>query len=330
MHIYSLSFDMFKKNWADGIGYGKFKTEFNKEQADFFSTHSLNDTRALLADNTYYAFNDYLQWIVETGVAGLIGMILTLYFLFRRCRQLHARYGISPLLLTVQSCLLCIAVSSLFSYPMHCILVQFFTLLFVGVLLFYPLKTENRVFKMPALLFYRILVLSVLLYYLYSTANHLAIKRKEQLAFELTKKGCKHKATDLYRELIAADHLHGYNHYFLAKRLYYSGNLTEAHRAIITCQKYYSGNDVFLLEAQIEVELEKYDDAETSLKKAVYMVPDRMTSRYKLMKFYIMRKDTAAARHWANSILSMRVKIKSSRTDVVLAATKDSIVKWGL
>ncbi len=55
-----------------GIGYGKFKVRYNELQANYFSKKSINNNEALLADNTYYMFNDPLQFIIETGLVGLL------------------------------------------------------------------------------------------------------------------------------------------------------------------------------------------------------------------------------------------------------------------
>ena len=57
-NIYSISFDIWRDNWQQGIGLGKFKARFNEYLANYFSTHSIESKRALLADNTFYAFND--------------------------------------------------------------------------------------------------------------------------------------------------------------------------------------------------------------------------------------------------------------------------------
>lgn len=62
--------------------------------------------------------------------------------------------------------------------------------------------------------------------------------------------------------------------------------------------------------------------AEESYKHAVYMVPNRMTSRFDLLNYYIRQKDTIDAVRWANSILNMPVKVPSMRTENMLKKTR--------
>ena len=84
LHIYHLSLKLLRENWLHGIGFQKFRVEFNEQQAAYFSNRSLDDNISLLADNTFYAFNDTLQWIIETGIVGFLIFVLFFAFLLRR------------------------------------------------------------------------------------------------------------------------------------------------------------------------------------------------------------------------------------------------------
>lgn len=69
-------------------------------------------------------------------------------------------------------------------------------------------------------------------------------------------------------------------------------------------------------------ELGNYKEAEKEYQISLYMVPNRMKSRYDLMNLYLQQKDTANAIYWANSILEMPVKIPSQVTRQLQIQTK--------
>ena len=79
--IYKISFKMFLEHPITGIGWGNFQREYNLYQAAFFKSGNYTQKEFLLADNTFYAFNDYWQLIVETGLVGGLCLITFIIFL---------------------------------------------------------------------------------------------------------------------------------------------------------------------------------------------------------------------------------------------------------
>lgn len=71
---------MFKQNFFEGIGIGNFQVLYGHYQAAYFGAGQYSIKELLLADNTYYAFNDYFQLIIEIGIDGLIILILIVRF----------------------------------------------------------------------------------------------------------------------------------------------------------------------------------------------------------------------------------------------------------
>ncbi len=67
--------------------------------------------------------------------------------------------------------------------------------------------------------------------------------------------------------------------------------------------------------AEVEYELKNYQQAEKDYKTAIYMVSNKMMSRYDLFNFYLNMKDTTNAIYWATSILNMPVKVPSPITN---------------
>lgn len=331
IHIYCISLCIFSDNLLTGIGVGKLKATFNEYQANFFSKSDIDSQRALLADNTFYAFNDYLQWAAETGLFGILVLGITFFYLIRRAQLIQRVYPHKPIIIATTASLLCLAVAALFSYPLQTLPGQFLGLILVGVIYFYPLASENmtRVWRIVAVLI-RFLYVSVSAYFLIHSFYFIKSKISEKKAYQLEMSGFKTQAMEEYKTLSHYYPSYGHNTFKYAELLYYSNELNEARFTLEITQKTYIDNRVYKLKAKIENELGNFREAEKYYLRAIYMVPNRMSSRYDLMNFYISRKDTQAAIKWANSILNMPVKVPSERTKMMLNATKDSLSKWNL
>jgi len=327
-HIYSISINMFRDNWATGIGPGKFKTLFNEYQADYFSQNDIDSKRALLADNTFYAFNDYLQLGIETGLPGLVLLALILSFLVRRTRLLQNEYKNNRIIIAAASGMICIATASLFSYPMQVWQIQLPALVFTGIIIFFPFENDKLSFiSKTVIASVRGLYLVIAGFFVFTTV--LVVKRKimEKDTFKLAMAGYKSKAIERYRKLSNYYPVNGHNSFLLAQQLYYSNRLDDALPILLEARKNYVDNEVYRLKGQIENESGKYKEAEKSYLRTIYMVPNRMASRFDLMKFYLERFDTTKAIHWCKSILTMPVKVPSERTKNMLTETKEILKK---
>ncbi len=319
---------MLLDNWVHGIGLGKFKSKFNEYQADYFAKNNLDNKRALLADNTFYAFNDYLQWIIETGVWGLLFLAMVLYFTIRRIIFLNKDNLKKPILVSATAALICIAVASLFSNPLQVIPIQGIVLICLGVIAFYPNKRSDfSTTKKLISFFYRGFVMVLAVIFINNAWNVYKRKQIEKEAFELTQSGYKTEAIARYKTLIEKYPETGYNWFLYSQQLYYSNRLVEAKESLDKCRLYYVDNKVYKLKAAIEEELNMYPEAEKSYLRAIYMVPNRMGSRLDLLNFYIARNDTSKAVYWARSILTMPIKVLSDRVDNILRETKSILEK---
>jgi O-antigen polymerase len=74
--IYKVTSEIVKDHPAMGVGYDRFKAEYMNAQANWFAGKKLT-AESVLADNSYYAFNEPLQFTVENGLIGLLLISLT-------------------------------------------------------------------------------------------------------------------------------------------------------------------------------------------------------------------------------------------------------------
>jgi O-Antigen ligase len=327
-HIYELSVEILRGNWVAGIGLGKFKAHFNEYQANYFSQHDIDSKRALLADNTFYAFNDYLQWVIETGLSGLLFLVLLLYLTFKRISYLKREHGNKPTLVSATASLLCIAVAAMFSYPLQVIPIQTMVLVCFGIIAFYPVSNPVVSVKQKfASSSYKILILLITFAFISKVWNEFNSKKMEKEAFQLAMSGYKTAAINKYKKIVEKYPRPGYNWFLYAQQLYYANQLPAAYKSLKKGMLYYVDNKVYKLKADIEQELKMYPEAEKSYLRTIYMAPNRMGSRFDLLNFYVARNDTTKAVYWAKSILNMPVKVPSIRVDNILRETKSILEK---
>lgn len=85
--IYKVSAGMLKNNWLFGIGSGRFKVQYNQSQAAYFAMHNINSKEAMLADNTFYTFNDLFQVIIENGLIGFLFLLAIIFVFIKQIKK---------------------------------------------------------------------------------------------------------------------------------------------------------------------------------------------------------------------------------------------------
>lgn len=107
---------MFTEYPITGIGWGNFQREYGLHQATYFQAGNYSQKEFLLADNTFYAFNDYWELIVETGSIGAGCLFTFLYFIVRLAyHRLHTTPN-DDLLKFLLALLLVIGIAALFTH----------------------------------------------------------------------------------------------------------------------------------------------------------------------------------------------------------------------
>ncbi len=117
--VYKITAEKLKESWISGIGYGQLKVRYNEYQASYFSQHDIDSKEASFADNTFYAFNDVLQILIENGIIGLLVTILIMTSLFWKINKTQIPPESKHLFIAATASLICILSSALFSYPLQ-------------------------------------------------------------------------------------------------------------------------------------------------------------------------------------------------------------------
>jgi len=106
-------------NWLKepifGFGYGSFGVEYLKWQSNYFRDGGTSDEE-YLADTVYVAFNEPLQILLETGLAGfLICVTLSLVIFNAKCLASEDRVAFG----SVKAVLLFILASAILTFSFH-------------------------------------------------------------------------------------------------------------------------------------------------------------------------------------------------------------------
>lgn len=112
LFIWKITTDIFKDNSINGVGFDRFKAYYMNYQGEYF--RNIGETEeAFVADNTYYAFNELLQFITEQGLIGLLLLFFVIVFLF----NIKVNKEQSAILQLVLTGLIAIVIFAFFSYP---------------------------------------------------------------------------------------------------------------------------------------------------------------------------------------------------------------------
>src|SRR5690606_471920 len=82
LFIWHVSTEIIKDNPLTGVGFDRFKAHYMNYQAAYFMEATDAD-ESLVADNSYYAFNEFLQFIVEEGWLGGLMLMGLVYLIFK-------------------------------------------------------------------------------------------------------------------------------------------------------------------------------------------------------------------------------------------------------
>jgi len=326
--IFKISAGMLKDNWLFGIGQGQFKVYYNDYQAEYFSSHNLDSKEALLADNTFYAFNDFFQALIENGLIAFLILAAIMFLLIHQKNKTEITSGNKHLFTAAVASLICILTGSLFSYPLQIFPIAIQATLCLAIINSYPSSLKNVVtLSKKGIRLARVVFVLLSAFLFFHISYYFYYKQKGLQAFELNKSGFRQEAIKTYKELSSSYIKDGNMLYLYAQELYYSNQLIKSQRTLNKAKSYFCSNDVYKLSASIEKELKNFEQAEKDYKTAIYMVPNRMISRKNLLDFYLERKDTVNAIYWAQSIINMPVKIPSQITKAVQKNTYQILQK---
>jgi len=309
--IYKISATICRDHFPQGIGWGNFKAVYNNYQAAYFRKGTYSTTELLAADNTYFAFNDYFQWIIEGGWMAIAGMVIGAAFISLGIAR-NLRKGTTPLLNIAIAQLVAIMIAACFTHVFEKPLYQFVA---VGAVSLLFLRWQYAL--IPALLVLLIYHAHYIRYY----QDYQRLKEAQQLALAGNRMALLTTGEALYPAFRKEPEflmIYGSMLLEMEEREKAPRILREA------CALRPTSTWLAKLGAAYELAGDKAS-AETTYLQAVYMVPNRFGAKMQLFTFYEQQGRREEMMHWGRIILQQPVKIPSAQVDRILQRVKQKM-----
>ncbi|MGB4776268.1 MAG: O-antigen ligase family protein [Daejeonella sp.] len=314
--IYKISGRIFSDHWLHGIGLGKFKTTYLYYQADYFRSGDYTVKELLLADNTYYAFNDYFQFIIETGLIGVVLIIIT-FLSFTYLIIKANKNSKSFILILACGQLIAILTAALFNYVLCSLSVQLAIIICISIIMFFALKIKF-IYKCITISFITIMlfILALGIPYRFNPDYFYALQQIPNIK-ELDRTGFKLEARQKLASVAGVLHENSEYLELYSQQQAAEGDLENALNTLKKLIKKSVSNNLYVRLGNIYSRLGKSRNAEQAYLMAVYMVPNRFQSRYILYQFYRETGQYQKAISCAKSILALPVKIPSDEVEQI-------------
>lgn len=299
--IWRVSADMIADAPLFGHGIDGFSKEYMIYQANYFKENPTSYFTSV-ADNVVYPFNEFIHIWILYGIAGLLPVMLLLWFTFvnsdKRMESNIMKAGLSSLL-----------IFSFFSYPFAVF----------PLLLFYPFLCGTihskiyyrfRITNMKGI--FMLLIIAVLIM---QTAKDILFLRRISSSLSTL-----YERDDADMNHIDYEKIKGninFNDYYATWLVQQSNTGNERLKDM------YPSCETYCLLGNYYVERKDYKLAEYYFQEASFMIPTRLRPKYNLWELYKDTGQTEKALEMANSILTMKLKIESAYTLRMKRRVKD-------
>jgi len=292
-----------------GVGLGKVGAAIGEVQADFYSANNVDQALIDRADVPFYAFNEYIQIGVESGVLGLVLFLALMVVVLMRAYK-NKQYG-------VMGALVSLSVFAFFSYPFS---VLPFLIVLVALLALGQVGQADETAHQPSKVF---------------PVNHASMISKRQLLRSLPvsllcmgvivaclinryptlqawrdwKDGKMLMNAHLFED--AAESMKPLYPYlndqpeFLfdyARSLSKAGRFDESNRVLERCMAFSGDPMLYNVYGKNLAALHRYEAAKSAYEQAYNRVPNRLYPLYLLARLYVELGDTLGARHTAEKL----------------------------
>ncbi|GAB3927532.1 O-antigen ligase family protein [Larkinella terrae] len=319
--VWRVGSGLFNRNILFGIGFEQFKAHFGNLQSEFMETRLNNPALVERADYVPYAFNDFLQILIENGLVGLIIFVAVLILTFRNgFRQIHTK---SPFLIGSLGALVSLSIAGFFSYPFEVPIIWLSFLFFIGIISFLS-KEENIKLAghLPGVKILAVSAIYLMILVLKNEIHLIKAKADWRKARDLLSSHSYEKSADIYRAAFAQsprqpEVLLGYG-----KALYMTGKFKQSATVLEKASAYTSDPFLYMNLGNAYLKLNQYTQSEKAYKKAVSIIPNRLYPRYLLARMYVETGDFASAKNVADYIIKMPIPVSSPASRQIMEEMK--------
>ena len=321
--IYKVSWNMFADNFLTGIGFGEFQINYNLYQSAYFRTGHFTEKEFLLADSVFFTFNDYWQFIIEFGLIGLIMLIVISLLIVKTIKKMLNANPLDSFIKLIVSLLLVIFTAALFTHVFEKEVFQVFIVISLAWFVYIdyfgkPVSNINNI----------IFIIFSLGFVVFRYANDimfLSSYNKFEKAKLLSANGYKLESQKLYNEVYPKlKNDAGFLIYYCDEFFDYKDSKLVLKDYLLLSEKR-TDYRVYLKLALIYERLKQNHKAEETYLKAIYMVPNRFSSRLELFNFYLSAKKNAKAKALGEITLKMPIKIPSPRIILIKKEIEEKI-----
>lgn len=330
LFIWKVSTEIIKENSIFGVGFDRFNAHYMNSQANYFVRNG-ETTEALVSDNTYYAFNEFVQFITENGFVGFILLIALLYFILKTKTVKENNY----LSVILKLSLLTICVFAFFSYPMQILPIK---LVIIFLLASLTKLSTNKInlfektkisFQKPILkvcVIIGFLVIGVFSFnYIYKLDNSF---KNWKLALSSYQYGDYESAIEEYEQAYPelknnGDFLMNYG-----KTLSIYKQDEKAIKILKQAKNHLNTTIIETALGDAYKNLKEYDKAEMAYKNAANMIPIRFYPMYLLAKLYEESEQKEKAITMAKTILGKDIKVPSTAIKEIKTEMKKIISNY--
>ncbi len=280
----------------------------------FSGTYLLNTKENYLADNTFYANNDYLQFVAEFGIFGLIGVtiffLIAIPYILKNIR--HHLVSNEDYFITT---FIPFLIGGFISYPFHnYYTIYLFSSLAVLRLLMLICNKSQRKSHQRVMIGY--IILSLLLLSVNEYSFYQSNKRMKEVS-ALEKIGQNNDALKLLDLEIKSNGFQKANTLKFASLLAGFRLYDSSIKILLQNHNKCCSREFHLLLGDMYNFNDDSANAKVQYLNALYITPHKLVARNKLMLLYQKYQDTVKLKFWANEIIHTPLKIKSDEAETI-------------
>jgi O-antigen polymerase len=327
--IWKVTTKMIADNPVFGVGFDQFKTLYMNYQANHFDRNG-ETLESLVADNTNYAFNEWLQFLAENGLLGFLLLLIVVFVLI----QTKVKYRHKVMALISKSVLAAICIFACFSYPMQILPIKMVIIFLVAMLAnstSYNFQFNIKCYSSKRLAF-KISFVTLSYVIIYQTYTY---TRKIDEGFKAWNNALKSHQYGDYNGAIQEFDLA----YPILKKdgdflMNYGKTLSMAkqhNKAIIVLEqaKHYRNNIIIATALGDSYKATRqYNKAEKAYQQAINMAPGKFYANYLLAKLFDASGQEAEAVTMAKKLLNKEIKIPSTAIREIQGEMKKILIKY--
>lgn len=301
--IWKISLLSFLDHPFIGVGYNFFSVEYLNFQADYFSKGGTKE-EVLLADANFQAFNEFLKFLIENGILGVILIVASLFWIFKS-KNIVPNSSKQTFPLASLPFYGAIIVFAFFSFPLQFLPFQLLLLNQIALQEYPPLRYSFSVNKNFLKLLFGVAGCFLLYTSNYQYKGFRSWKDGSELQFS------KPDSTKILYDY-AYQRLQNEGAFLMHYGFFMEDKNTHTALALFEKAKQLTNTPtLYIKTARLNEQLGNYKSTEEDLLKLHFISPHLFKPQEELVDFYTRRNEIKKAKLYATKIMETPIKIPS-------------------